>query len=87
MKIMLFIIHVKKSYREEYNDELFDNYAYENENKKYQTNDYYNRIMFGNKEDNYDNNEDDIKKNGFLPILRINENHDDNNDDEAIIFK
>ena len=43
--------------------------------------------MFGNKEDNYDNNEDDIKKNGFLPILRINENHDDNNDDEAIIFK
>ena len=79
----------KKRDREEYNDELFDNYAYENENKKYHTNDYYNRIMFGNKEDNYDNNEDDLKKNGFLPILRINENpddHDDNNDDEAIHF-
>ena len=75
----------KKRDREEYNDELFDNYSFENENKKYHTNDYYNRIMLENKEENYDNNEDDMKKNDFLPNLRMNENHD-NNDDEDIHF-
>ena len=66
MKIKLLIDYLsKKRDREEYNDELFVNFAYENENKKYHTNDYYNRIMFENKEDNYDNNEDDIKKMDF----------------------
>ena len=41
--------------------------------------------MLENKEENYDNNEDDMKKNDFLPNLRMNENHD-NNDDEDIHF-
>ena len=59
----------------------------EHEHKKYNpNNDYYNnRILFGNKDDNFDNdnyNEDDIKKNNFLPDLRVNESHDNNNNND-----
>ena len=67
----------KKREREDFNDnneEYFDNFSYEHEHKKY-NNEYYNRIMFGNKNNHFDNdhehehendNEDDIKKSGFL---------------------
>ena len=83
----------KKRDRDEYNnDEYFDNFSYEHEHKKYNANnEYYNRIMFENKNNHFDNdndndndNEDDIniKKNGFLPDLRINEKHDNNNNDD-----
>ena len=71
----------KKRDREEFNDELFDNFTFEHEHKKFN--------MFENKEDNYDNNnEDDIKKGDFLPELRINVKHDNNNnnDEEDINF-
>ena len=81
----------KKREREDFNDnneEYFDNFSYEHEHKKY-NNEYYNRIMFGNKNNHFDNdhehehdNEDDIKKSGFLPDLRVNEKHEDNNDDD-----
>ena len=42
-------------------------------------NDYYhNRLLFGNKDDNYDENEDDIKK-GFISELNVNEKHENSN--------
>ena len=71
----------KKREREEYADEIFDNFPFENEHKKYNSNnDYYNRIMLESKEDNYEDNDenDDLKKNEFLPDLRVNENHEEN---------
>ena len=71
----------KKRDREEFNDELFDNFTFEHEHKKFN--------MFENKEDNYENNnEEDIKKSDFLPELRMNEKHDNNNnnDEEDINF-
>ena len=44
----------KKRERDEYNDELFDD-IYSFENKKY-NNDYYNKILYINKDINYNNN-------------------------------
>ena len=80
----------KKREREEYNDEYFDNFTLEHEHKKYNSNnDYYNNRIFGNKDINFDDendNEDDIKKNNFLPDLRVNESHDNNNDDDEDNF-
>ena len=80
----------KKREREEYNDEYFDNFTLEHEHKKYNSNnDYYNNRIFGNKDINFDDendNEDDIKKNHFLPDLRVNESHDNNNDDDEDNF-
>ena len=80
----------KKREREEYNDEYFDNFTLEHEHKKYNSNnDYYNNRIFGNKDINFDDendNEDDIKKNNFLPDLSVNESHDNNNDDDEDNF-
>ena len=77
----------KKREREDITDELFDIYSLENEQKKFNNDDYFNKILFGNREENYDNdneneNEEDIKKNRFLPELRVNEKREDNNDDD-----
>ena len=44
----------KKRERDEFNDELFED-IYSFENKKY-NNDYYNKIMYINKDVNYNNN-------------------------------
>ena len=69
----------KKREREEYIDEIFDNCPFVDNHKKNISNDYYNRIMFEDKGDNYDNDEnDDIKKTGFLNDIRVNENEEEN---------
>jgi hypothetical protein len=69
----------KKREGEKFNSDYYGNYSYEYENIS--NNDYYQHRLFGNKEHNYDENEDDIKK-GFLPDLNVNEKHESNNSDD-----
>jgi len=64
------------------NIDLDDIYDIQDRNSKIQEVvdiDYYNRIMLERKEDNYEDNDenDDLKKNEFLPDLRVNENHEE----------
>ena len=67
----------KKREGEKYNYDFCGNFSYEYENMS--NNDYYhNRLLFGNKDDNYDENEDDIKK-GFISELNVNEKHENSN--------
>ena len=69
----------KKREGEKYNADYYSNFSYGYENIS--NNDYYNNRLFGNKENNYDENEDDIKK-GFLPDLNVNEKNEINNSDD-----
>ena len=76
------IDYLSKKREREYNDDCFDTLGYEHEHKKYNSNNDY-RMEYGNKDDYDDENDDDIKK-GFLPDLRVNEKNEDNinNDNE-----
>ena len=74
------IDYLSKKREREYNDDCFDTLGYEHEHKKYNSNNDY-RMEYGNKDDYDDENDDDIKK-GFLPDLRVNEKNEDNHNND-----